>query len=108
MTIEEKIKILKDQLYRFKVTKNACDTCIPQELINSHEEIIKDLERLEKLEEVLIILNLIYEWKLEVKEFEGGPLGYFIKSIYEESYNLLTEDQYNNFKEVLDYIKTLY
>ncbi len=49
MTIEEKIRILKDQLKRFKVTKQACDSCIPQELINSHEEIIKDLELLEKL-----------------------------------------------------------
>lgn len=57
MTIEQKITILKDQLHRFKVTKSCCDSCIPQELIDSHIEIIKDLEQLEKLKKDLQYLQ---------------------------------------------------
>ncbi len=47
MKTEEKIAIIQDELKRFKVTKAACDSCIPQELIDCHEELIKDLKELE-------------------------------------------------------------
>lgn len=78
-----------------------------KEIKAAFKKLKKDLKRLKKLEEVLIILNIIYEWELEVKEVSNGTLGYFIYSPYGEGYYNITEDQYNNFKEVLEYIKTL-
>ena len=47
MKTEEKIAIIQDELKRFKITKAACDSCIPQELIDCHEELIEDLKQLE-------------------------------------------------------------
>ena len=52
MKTEEKIAIIQDELKRFKVTKAACDSCIPQELIDCHEELIEDLNRLKGINNV--------------------------------------------------------
>lgn len=58
MKTEDKIAILKDELIRFKMTKSVCDGCIPQELIDSHEEIIKDLELLDIIKKHFEIVGL--------------------------------------------------
>lgn len=58
-------------------------------------------KELDSLKKAFKLLNIIYEWKLEVKEVSDGTLGYFIYSPYGEGYYNITEDHYNNFKEVL-------
>lgn len=105
--LEKNIKSLEDAIdiaYKFD-DGSALKECLS--VLELYKLILKDLERLRKLEEVLIILNLSYEWKLEVQEFEDGTLGYFIIGPNDGAFINITEDQYNNFKEVLEYIKTL-
>lgn len=56
MTKEEMLKIAKEEKERYLFLKKSCDTCVPDELIEWINEVIKKLENEEKIKNNLEIL----------------------------------------------------
>lgn len=56
MTNEKALEIAKEEKQRFEALKKSCDTCIPDELIEWINHIIKKLENEEKIKTNLEIL----------------------------------------------------
>ena len=56
MTNDKALEIAKEEKQRFEALKKSCDTCIPDELIEWINHIIKKLENEEKIKTNLEIL----------------------------------------------------
>lgn len=96
MTKEHKIQIIDDMLKRFRITKSACDSCIPDELIECFEELKKDIEELESLRKEEFI-DLLEDEKKRTKEA-------IIKEIEELVGNEVEIEWYEDEPDNIDYI----
>ena len=56
MTKEEMLRIAKEEKERYLFLKKSCDTCVPNELIEWINEVIKRIENEEKIKTNLEIL----------------------------------------------------
>lgn len=56
MTKEEMLRIAKEEKERYLFLKKSCDTCVPDELIEWINEVIKMIENRDKIETNLEIL----------------------------------------------------
>lgn len=103
MKTEEKVKIIKDELHRFKVTKSACDSCIPQDLIDCHEELIQDLRELENFKKHILLLR-----KKHVNAYlllNTNNHYEYNNTTYEKIYPELSKDEYSSSKEIYQKLK---
>lgn len=56
MTNEKALEIAKEEKQRFEMLKKSCDSCVPNELLEWIDHIIKKLENTEKIKDNLEIL----------------------------------------------------
>lgn len=56
MTNERALEIAKEEKQRFEMLKKSCDSCVPSELLEWIDHIIKKLENVEKIKDNLEVL----------------------------------------------------